>query len=71
MLVHGWPGFYYEWHKVIGPLSEKFDVVVPDMRGYAYTDKPDLPPEDGYTPERFAQDIEALLSTLSGRRPTS
>jgi len=64
MLVHGWPGFYYEWHEVIGPLSEKFDVVVPDMRGYAYTDKPDLAPEEGYTPAVFAQDIAALLDHL-------
>jgi len=64
MLVHGWPGFYYEWHEVIGPLSEKFDVVVPDMRGYAYTDKPDLAPEEGYTPAIFAEDIAALLDHL-------
>jgi pimeloyl-ACP methyl ester carboxylesterase len=64
MLVHGWPGFYYEWHKVIARLSEKFDVVVPDMRGYAYTDKPDLAPEEGYTPAVFAEDIAALLDHL-------
>ena len=53
LLVHGWPGFSYEWHLNIGPLSQHFDVVVPDMRGYAYTDKPDLAPEDGYTPGRL------------------
>src|SRR3972149_555948 len=47
LLVHGWPGFYYEWHLNIGPLSQHLEVVVPDMRGYAYTDKPDLPPEAG------------------------
>ena len=50
-LIHGWPGFYYEWHLNIGPLSERFDVVVPDMRGYGHTDKPDLPPEEAYTDE--------------------
>src|SRR2546430_801274 len=41
LLVHGWPGFYYEWHLNIRPLAERFELVVPDMRGYAYTDKPD------------------------------
>jgi pimeloyl-ACP methyl ester carboxylesterase len=64
LLVHGWPGFHYEWHLNIGPLSEHFDVVVPDMRGYAYTDKPDVAPEIGYTPAVFADDIGALLDHL-------
>jgi pimeloyl-ACP methyl ester carboxylesterase len=64
MLVHGWPGFYYEWHLNIGPLSERFDVVVPDMRGYGYTEAPDLKPEEGYTPAVFAEDIRGLLDHL-------
>ena len=64
LLIHGWPGFYYEWHLNIGPLSEHFDVVVPDMRGYAYTEKPDLKPEEGYRPADFAQDIRVLFDHL-------
>ncbi len=63
-LIHGWPGFYYEWHLNIRPLSERFDVVVPDMRGYGHTDKPDLPPEEAYTDEVFAQDLHALVEHL-------
>jgi pimeloyl-ACP methyl ester carboxylesterase len=62
LLIHGWPGFHYEWRLNIGPLSERFTVVAPDMRGYAYTDKPDLPPEEGYTDEAFAEDIRALVA---------
>lgn len=68
MLVHGWPGFYYEWHLNIGPLSQRFDVVAPDMRGYAYTDKPDLPPHEGYTPAAFADDLRALFDHLGWQR---
>ncbi|MCI0818640.1 MAG: alpha/beta hydrolase [Chloroflexi bacterium] len=64
ILVHGWPGFYYEWHRNIPELAKSFDVVAPDMRGYAYTDKPDVAPEEGYTPAVFAQDINALLDHL-------
>ncbi len=60
LLVHGWPGFYYEWRLNIGPLSRRFDVVAPDMRGYAYTDKPEV----GYTAAAFAEDIRALLDHL-------
>ncbi len=68
LLAHGWPGFYYEWHLNIGPLAERFEVVAPDMRGYAYTDKPDLPPEEGYTDAAFAEDIRALLDHLGWQR---
>ena len=64
LLVHGWPGFYYEWHLNIEPLSRRFDVVVPDMRGYAYTDKPDLPPEEGYSDTAMAEDLRALVEHL-------
>lgn len=68
MLVHGWPGFYYEWHLNIGPLSSHFDVVAPDMRGYGYTDKPNLPPEAGYTPAVFSADIAALMDHLGWQK---
>jgi pimeloyl-ACP methyl ester carboxylesterase len=63
-LVHGWPGFWFEWNKNILPLAEHFDVVAPDMRGYAYSSKPELPPEQGYTDTVMAQDLAALAETL-------
>lgn len=69
LLVHGWPGFYYEWRLNVGPLGQRFDVVVPDMRGYAYTEKPDVAPEEGYTPAAFAEDIRALLDHLGWEKP--
>lgn len=64
LLIHGWPGFWYEWNKNIPALSERFDVIAPDMRGYAYSDKPDLPPEIGYSDTAFAEDIRALIDEL-------
>ena len=33
VFVHGWPQSCYEWHKIIGPLSEQFTVITPDLRG--------------------------------------
>jgi len=68
LLVHGWPGFYYEWHLNVGPLSERFDVIAPDMRGFAYSDKPDLPPEQGYTDTVMAGDLLALIDHLGFER---
>lgn len=42
LLMHGWPGFWWEWYKCIGELAKNFDVIVPDMRGYGDSEKPDL-----------------------------
>lgn len=61
LLIHGWPGFWYEWHKNIPALAEHYDVIVPDMRGFAYSDKPDLAPEVGYADTAFAEDIRAFI----------
>ena len=63
-LIHGWPGFWFEWNKNIRPLAERFDIVAPDMRGFAFSDKPDVPPEEGYTDEVMAADIAALAAAL-------
>ena len=64
LLIHGWPGFWFEWNKNIPALAERFDVIVPDMRGYAYSDKPDVAPEEGYTDQVMANDIAALIGAL-------
>ena len=40
ILLHGWPGFWWEYHRNIGPLAKDFDVIVPDMRGYGDSEKP-------------------------------
>ena len=64
LLIHGWPGFHYEWHLNIKPLAQHFDVVVPDMRGFGKTDKPDLPPEEADAESVFAEDLRALVQHL-------
>ena len=40
LFLHGWPGFWYTWRKQIPVLSEKFQVIVPDLRGSGDSDKP-------------------------------
>ena len=64
VLMHGWPGFWYEWHKVIGPLADYYDVIVPDHRGYGDSEKPDLDDISLYTLEQAIDDIDALLGAL-------
>ena len=41
VLLHGFPEFWYSWHRQIEPLSAAgFRVIVPDQRGYNLSSKP-------------------------------
>ena len=41
LLLHGFPESSYSWHKVVAGLSDQFDrVVLFDMLGYGFSDKP-------------------------------
>jgi pimeloyl-ACP methyl ester carboxylesterase len=41
VLLHGFPEFWYSWHKQIDPLADAgFRVIVPDQRGYNKSSKP-------------------------------
>ena len=40
LLLHGWPEFWYTYHKIIPALSAHYDVIAPDLRGFGQTDKP-------------------------------
>jgi pimeloyl-ACP methyl ester carboxylesterase len=41
VLLHGFPEFWYGWHRQIAPLAEAgFRVIVPDQRGYNLSEKP-------------------------------
>jgi microsomal epoxide hydrolase len=61
IVTHGWPGSVAEFMKIIGPLSnpgahggdpaDAFDVVMPSMPGYGFSDHPTEP---GMDPERIA-----------------
>ncbi|WP_437498592.1 alpha/beta fold hydrolase [Sorangium sp. So ce1099] len=64
VLLHGWPGFWWEWHQNIGPLAESFDVVAPDMRGYGDSEKPDLSRVELFHLDRVVEDTAQLLDHL-------
>lgn len=68
VLLHGWPGFWWDWRRVLRPLSEFVDVIAPDLRGFGESDRPDLPPAEGYTRAVFAEDIDLLLEQLEVER---
>jgi haloacetate dehalogenase len=39
--VHGHPETHVTWHKIASRLAEKYTVVLPDLRGYGDSSKPD------------------------------
>jgi len=41
LLLHGFPEFWYSWHRQIEPLAAAgFRVIIPDQRGYNKSSKP-------------------------------
>jgi pimeloyl-ACP methyl ester carboxylesterase len=64
LLLHGWPGFWYDWRHIIEPLSKVADVIAPDFRGFGDSDKPDVSPMEGFTPDHLAKDVISLLDEL-------
>lgn len=64
LLLHGWPGFWYDWRRVLPRLAATADAIAPDLRGFGHSDKPDRPPTEAYTPQALAGDLLALLDSL-------
>lgn len=62
VLLHGFPQFWYAWRHQIPVLAEKFQVVVPDLRGYNETERPVN--VDDYRPSILANDIFGLIKAL-------
>ena len=60
VLLHGFPEFWYSWRYQIPALARQFKVVVPDLRGYNQSDKPD----SGYDLNTLATDIYSLIQNL-------
>jgi pimeloyl-ACP methyl ester carboxylesterase len=69
--THGWPSSFFEMHKIIGPLTDPaahggdpadaFDVVVPSLPGYGYSD---APRDRGMSAARVADLWAELMTTL-------
>lgn len=60
LLLHGFPEFWYGWHKQIDYLaSQGFRVWAPDQRGYNLSDKPDKVSD--YRIDQLAADVAGLI----------
>ena len=71
LILHGWPGSVFEQLGLIGPLTDPtahggraqdaFDVVIPSLPGYGFSDRP---AGTGWGPDRIARAGDALMKRL-------
>ena len=72
LLVHGWPGSFYEFAAALGPLAhperfggdegDAFDVIVPSLPGFGFSQKPRSP----MGPRRVAAYLGKLMEDVLG-----
>ena len=73
IIMHGWPGSFFEIVKLIplltdpaahgGDRAASFDVIVPSLPGYGFSDRPR---ERGWTQERNADLLATLMTDVLG-----
>jgi pimeloyl-ACP methyl ester carboxylesterase len=68
LLLHGWPGFWYDWRRVLPRLAPSVSVVALDFRGFGASAKPDWPPQSAYSGTTQARNVLALLDQLDAGR---
>ena len=65
LLLHGYPQTHMMWHAVAPALAEHFTVVVPDLRGYGDSGKPETQPDhSSYSKRASAGDQVAVMQAL-------
>ncbi|TMW59677.1 hypothetical protein Poli38472_004746 [Pythium oligandrum] len=62
VLVHGWPDLWFAWRHQMGPLSKKYRVIAPDLRGFGRSGKPLDPAQ--YGSKVITNDLARLLDVL-------
>lgn len=75
VIIHGWPGSFYEFYKIIGPLTDPvahggksedaFHVVCPSLPGFGFSGKPQTP---GWSVSRMSDTIAKLMARLGYTR---
>lgn len=73
LLQHGWPGSFFEFHRIVGMLThperhggepgDAFHVVAPSLPGYAFSE---APREPGMHPGAIGEIMHALMHDVLG-----
>lgn len=64
VLLHGFPQTHLMWRHVAGELAERYTVIVPDLRGYGASDKPEETTPDTYSKRTMAHDIVNIVREI-------
>ncbi|MEA5535618.1 alpha/beta hydrolase [Crocosphaera sp. XPORK-15E] len=65
LLLHGYPQTHVMWHKIAPKLANNFTVILPDLRGYGDSDKPQgIVNYDNYSKRIMAQDQVEVMTQL-------
>jgi haloacetate dehalogenase len=60
VLLHGWAQNWWAWRRIMRPLSERFTVVAPDLRGVGGSSVP----ANGFEKRAMALDVRGLVQEL-------
>lgn len=69
LMLHGFLDFWYTWNRQIDTLSQNFCVVVPDLRGYGNTTKPQN--ASLYLMKILVKDIKEFIHVLEKQNMTN
>jgi pimeloyl-ACP methyl ester carboxylesterase len=68
VMIHGFPDFWYSWRHQMAALSQRFQVVAIDQRGYNLSDKPKG--VENYDMRLLVGDVAAVIKHLKADRAT-
>ena len=68
VFIHGWGGSARYWESTANALSDTFDCLLYDMRGFGRSRLPQEPIELLYEMEEYAEDLAVLLDALELNR---
>jgi haloacetate dehalogenase len=68
-MLHGYPNNHVLWHAIAAKLSQRYHVVLPDLRGYGDSSLPDPGPNlVNYSHRVMAEDMIDIMAQLGHQR---
>lgn len=65
LLLHGYPQTHVHWHRLAPMLTDRFTVLVADLRGYGASSIPqDAPHHDAFSKRAMANDMVQMMDKL-------
>lgn len=61
LLVHGWPDGFLRFEKALPRLADRFDIVIPSIPGYGFSDRPSRP---GWGPTTVADAFDEVMAAF-------